>query len=109
MDQVSFVGGSYSIPCRFHPPIALTYFSCVCKIKPRVREIRGSDFEAATLGVSESYAAGIRAGRHCPHPRHWQALAELVSTLPWITPPTMIRKQNIKYCEESQSGFVIYT
>jgi CRISPR-associated endonuclease Cas1 len=30
-----------------------------------------------TLGISESYAADIRAGRHRPHPRHWQALAEL--------------------------------
>jgi hypothetical protein len=27
---------------------------------------------ASTLGVSESYAADIRAGRHRPHPRHWQ-------------------------------------
>ena len=33
---------------------------------------------ASTLGVSESYAADIRAGRHRPHPRHWQALAVLV-------------------------------
>jgi CRISPR-associated endonuclease Cas1 len=33
---------------------------------------------AATLGISESYAADIRAGRHRPHPRHWQALAGLV-------------------------------
>ena len=33
---------------------------------------------AATLGVSESYAADIRAGRHRAHPRHWQTLAELV-------------------------------
>lgn len=34
---------------------------------------------SSTLGVSESYAADIRAGRHRPHPRHWQALAKLVS------------------------------
>ena len=33
---------------------------------------------ASTLGVSESYAADIRAGRYRPHPRHWQTLAELV-------------------------------
>jgi hypothetical protein len=32
---------------------------------------------ASTLGISESYAADIRAGRHRPHPRHWLALAEL--------------------------------
>jgi hypothetical protein len=31
----------------------------------------------STLRVSESYATDIRAGRHRPHPSHWQALAEL--------------------------------
>jgi hypothetical protein len=34
---------------------------------------------SSSIGVSESYAADIRAGRHRPHPRHWQTLAELVS------------------------------
>jgi CRISPR-associated endonuclease Cas1 len=33
---------------------------------------------ASALGVSEPYAADIRAGRRRPHPRHWQALAKLV-------------------------------
>jgi CRISPR-associated endonuclease Cas1 len=33
---------------------------------------------ASTLGVSESYAADIRAGRHRPHARHWKVLAVLV-------------------------------
>jgi CRISPR-associated endonuclease Cas1 len=33
---------------------------------------------ASTLEVSEPYAADIRAGRRRPHPRHWEALAELV-------------------------------
>jgi len=32
---------------------------------------------AAAIGVSEPYAADIRRGRRLPHPRHWQALAEL--------------------------------
>ena len=32
---------------------------------------------SSTLGVSEPYAADIRAGRRRPHPRHWQALAGL--------------------------------
>ena len=32
---------------------------------------------ASTLGISEPYAAEIRAGRRRPHPRHWQALAGL--------------------------------
>jgi hypothetical protein len=33
-------------------------------------------FLSSTLGVSEPYAADIRAGRHRPHPRHWGALAQ---------------------------------
>ena len=33
---------------------------------------------ATTIGVSESYASNIRAGRHRPHPRHWQVLAKLI-------------------------------
>jgi CRISPR-associated protein Cas1 len=31
----------------------------------------------STLGVSEPYSSDIRAGKRIPHPRHWQALAEL--------------------------------
>jgi len=37
---------------------------------------------SSALGVSESYAADIRAGRRRPHPRHWQALAQLVGVSP---------------------------
>jgi CRISPR-associated endonuclease Cas1 len=33
---------------------------------------------ASRLGVSEPYAADIRAGRRRPHPRHWRTLAGLV-------------------------------
>ncbi len=33
---------------------------------------------ASALGISEPYAAEIRAGRYLPHPRHWLALAQLV-------------------------------
>jgi hypothetical protein len=29
------------------------------------------------LGVSEPYSSDIRAGKRIPHPRHWQALAQL--------------------------------
>jgi hypothetical protein len=47
------------------------------KIQPALATVTISAL-AATLGVSESYAADIRAGRHSPHPRHWQALAQLV-------------------------------
>ena len=47
------------------------------KIHPRLAGVTISTL-SSTLGVSESYAADIRAGRHRPHPRHWEALAELV-------------------------------
>lgn len=36
---------------------------------------------ATSLGISEPYAADIRAGRRRPHPRHWQALAQMVGFL----------------------------
>ena len=32
---------------------------------------------ATAIGVSEPYAADIRRGKRRPHPRHWQALAEI--------------------------------
>lgn len=53
------------------------------KIQPRL-----SGFTVAAisslLGVSQPYAAEIRAGRYLPHPRHWRALANLsrVNILP---------------------------
>jgi CRISPR-associated endonuclease Cas1 len=46
------------------------------RIQPRLAQVTISTL-ASTLGVSESYAADIRAGRHRPHPRHWQALGQL--------------------------------
>jgi CRISPR-associated endonuclease Cas1 len=46
------------------------------KIQPRLAGVTISAL-ASTLGVSEPYAADIRTGRRRPHPRHWQALAEL--------------------------------
>jgi CRISPR-associated protein Cas1 len=49
----------------------------VRQIQPRLAAVTISAL-ASTLGVSEHYAADIRAGRHRPHPRHWQALARLV-------------------------------
>src|SRR5207244_10878343 len=53
------------------------------KIQPRLAGITYSSI-ASVLGVSLPYAAGIRAGRHRPHPRHWQALAELVGASPEV-------------------------
>jgi hypothetical protein len=47
------------------------------KIQPRLSTVTISAISSA-LGVSESYAADIRAGRYRPHPRHWLVLAELV-------------------------------
>jgi hypothetical protein len=46
------------------------------KIQPRLSNIIVSTI-AATLGISEPYAAAVRAGRYLPHPRHWKPLAEL--------------------------------
>lgn len=37
---------------------------------------------SSALGVSESYAADIRAGRRRPHPRHWSALAIMAKISP---------------------------
>jgi CRISPR-associated endonuclease Cas1 len=46
------------------------------EIQPRLVSVAISQL-ASTLGVSEPYAADIRAGRYRPHPRHWKALAAL--------------------------------
>jgi CRISPR-associated endonuclease Cas1 len=54
-------------------PTEATYIE---KIQPGLSKVAISRI-SSTLGVSESYAADIRAGRHRPHPRHWQVLANL--------------------------------
>ena len=51
------------------------------KIQPRLTGIT-VPFIASALGLSEPYAAEIRAGRRRPHPRHWQVLARLVGVSP---------------------------
>jgi CRISPR-associated endonuclease Cas1 len=48
----------------------------VRQIQPGLAEVTISAL-AATLRISESYAADIRAGRHSPHQRHWRALAKI--------------------------------
>jgi hypothetical protein len=45
-------------------------------IRPRLSTVTIARI-ASILGISEPYAAEIRAGRYRPHPRHWQALAKL--------------------------------
>jgi CRISPR-associated protein Cas1 len=52
----------------------------VRQIQPRLAAVTISAL-ASSLGVSEPYAAHVRAGRHRPHPRHWQAMAELTGVL----------------------------
>jgi CRISPR-associated protein Cas1 len=59
-------------------PTEATY---ITTIQPKLVSVTISKI-AITLGVSESYAADIRAGRHRPHPRHWQPLAALVAIAP---------------------------
>jgi len=51
------------------------------RIQPRLAGVTISVISSA-LGVSNPYAADIRAGRHRPHPRHWQTLARLVGVSP---------------------------
>jgi hypothetical protein len=46
------------------------------KIRPKLASLTVPTI-MRTLGVSEPYAAIIRAGRCVPHPRHWLALAKL--------------------------------
>ena len=36
---------------------------------------------SSSIGVSEPYAADIRAGRRRPHPRHWEALEKLAGVV----------------------------
>jgi len=46
------------------------------RIQPALLSVRGS-LIARALKVSNSYARDIRKGQRQPHPRHWEALAEL--------------------------------
>lgn len=63
----------------------------VRQIQPQLATVTISAL-ASTLGVSESYAADIRASRRRPHPRHWQALAELAdAAVSKKTFPTLFR------------------
>ena len=47
------------------------------KIQPRLANVSMSAIRSS-IGVSKWYASKIRQG-YCPHPRHWQTLAELVN------------------------------
>jgi hypothetical protein len=48
----------------------------VNQVQPALVLVAKSRIRSA-LGVSEPYASDIQVGKRVPHPRHWQALAEL--------------------------------
>ena len=55
-----------------------TYMS---RVLPALARISKSEIQKA-LGVSEPYSSYIQRGTRIPHPRHWQALAQLVGVSP---------------------------
>jgi hypothetical protein len=59
-------------------PDWLTRNVYVNRVQPALASVPKSRICAA-LGVSEPYAADIRAGKRVPHPRHWQKLAGLAA------------------------------
>jgi CRISPR-associated endonuclease Cas1 len=63
-----------------HQPPWLTPQFYVENIQPLLVEISNSSI-ASHIGVSRWYAGRIRQG-YRPHPRHWQALAQLVTVSP---------------------------
>jgi CRISPR-associated endonuclease Cas1 len=60
-------------------PAWLTEECYVQTIQPRLRTMKVREI-AQAMQVSPPYAAFIRSGRRCPHPRHWLTLANLVGT-----------------------------
>jgi len=61
---------------RSSQPSWLTEEAYTNRIQPRLVSATLSEI-ASAIGVSIPYASDIRKGRRRPHPRHWQALAEL--------------------------------
>jgi CRISPR-associated protein Cas1 len=57
-------------------PSWLTEDFYVQRIQPLLRSRKVREI-AEAMKVSKPYAAFVRSGRNRPHPRHWQALAEL--------------------------------
>jgi CRISPR-associated endonuclease Cas1 len=58
-------------------PAWLTEQFYAAEIQPRLTLLSVSAV-ASALGVSRPFASNVRAGRRCPHPRHWLRLAQLV-------------------------------
>ena len=62
-------------------PDWLTRDVYVNQVQPALASVAKSRIRS-TLGVSEPYSSAIQAGKCVPHPRHWQALAQLVGVTP---------------------------
>ena len=62
-------------------PAWLTEETYLGRIQPLLAGITNKAV-ASALGTSVLYASAIRAGRRVPHPRHWQALAQLAGVTP---------------------------
>lgn len=58
-------------------PASLTRDVYIKQIQPALASLAKVQIRSA-LGVSEPYSSDIRAGKRIPHPRYWQALAQLV-------------------------------
>jgi hypothetical protein len=67
------------IGVNFHPRVSANSFSGLYseKLQPLIAKLSGPAI-AKSLGVTRAYAGRIRRGVCRPHPRHWQALADLV-------------------------------
>jgi hypothetical protein len=59
-------------------PAWLTRDVYVKQIRPALASVAKSQIRSV-LGVSEPYSSDIQAGKRVPHPRHWPALAALVT------------------------------
>jgi hypothetical protein len=65
-------------------PATLTEQAYIDEIQPRLSTVRIATI-ASTLGISEPYAAEIRAGRRRPHAMHWEVLARLAKATAFET------------------------
>jgi hypothetical protein len=76
--QISWSGCSRIFPEVYYPPPRFDpIFLASVRSDLGCEKLADRIFGPRHPGVSESYAADIRAGRRLPHPRHWEALAKL--------------------------------
>ncbi len=73
-------------------PAWLTEETFLTQIRPMLSTRSASDVSRALGGVSRPYAANVRNGRRCPHPRHWLALARLVGFEPSTAINSVVRQ-----------------